>query len=365
MVPHRIEKLAGALAKEGLDALIVTEPGSRFYLTGWSMFDGQPGEVSFWVLADPHGTTILAGQGDVTEARERARGSTIVPLAGWRPEVKAAQAADWIKRGGYARVGFDDVHMGAGSYLALRAALPPHVELVPAGELVREIRAVKEPGEIELIREAIRITDAAYMALREWLKPGVTEKEAAWFLNRHMFDHGAEATAFTTILGAGEGAVIPHHEPTHYPIEPGEPCWVDFGAVVGGYCADLTRAFCLGEPDDRLQESYAAVVAALDAGIAQLKAGVVASVAAEAAAFEIERQGLPVSHVLGHGIGLQIHELPNVDRGSTTILQPGMVITAEPGIYFPGWGGVRVEDDVLVTAAGPEILTSATRALVI
>lgn len=180
-----------------------------------------------------------------------------------------------------------------------------------------------------------------------------------------MFDHGADATAFVTILGAGEGAVVPHHEPTDYPIEPGEPCWVDFGAVVGGYCADLTRAFCLGEPDERLQEAYDAVIAALDAGIAQLKAGTVASVAANAAAYEIERLGLPVSHVLGHGIGLQVHELPNVDRGSNIILQEGMVITAEPGIYFPGWGGVRVEDDVLVTNDGPEILTSATRALVI
>lgn len=365
MIPHRIEKLAKKLAHAGLDALIVTEPASRFYLTGWSMSDGQPGETSFWVLADGQGTTILAGQGDVTEARERARGSRIVPLGGWRSSVKAAETAAWVRAGGYSRVGFDEVHLGAGPYLAIRAELPASVELVPAGDLVREIRAVKEPEEIDLIRAAIKITDAAYMAMREWLKPGVTEREAAWFLNRYMFDHGAEATAFTTILGAGEGSVIPHHEPTHYPIEQGEPCWVDFGAVVGGYCADLTRAFCLGEPDDRLQEAYAAVIAALDAGIAQLRVGTVAGVAAEAAAYEIERLGLPVSHVLGHGIGLQIHELPNVDRSATLALEAGMVITAEPGIYFPGWGGVRVEDDVLVTAAGPVILTTATRELVV
>ena len=123
MIPHRVEKLAAALAKEGLDALIVTEPGSRFYLTGWSMFDGQPGEVSFWVLADPDGTTILAGQGDVTEARERARGSRIVPLAGWRPEVEAAQAADWIRRGD-TRGSASMSASRRGWYLALRAALP-------------------------------------------------------------------------------------------------------------------------------------------------------------------------------------------------------------------------------------------------
>lgn len=365
MILHRVEKLAVALEREGLDALLITEPASRFYVTGWGMFDAQPGESSFWVLADPQGTTILTGHGDVTEAREKAPNSAIVPLAGWHPLIKSRKIAELVTKAGYRRVGYDSEHLSAGRYLELRSTLPAQVELVPAPELVRTLRAVKEPGEIELIREAIRITDEAYMALREWLRAGVTEREAAWFLDRYMFEHGAEGLSFKTILGAGPGGVIPHHEPTDYPIEAGDPCWVDFGAVVGGYCADLTRAFCLGGADDRLQEAYDAVIAALDAGIAELRVGAAGSVAAEAAAAEVERRGLPVSHVLGHGIGLQVHELPYVERTTTERLEAGMVVTAEPGIYFPDWGGVRVEDDVLITPDGPEILTRATRELVI
>jgi Xaa-Pro aminopeptidase len=180
-----------------------------------------------------------------------------------------------------------------------------------------------------------------------------------------MKDHGSEGLAFRIILAAGPGGAVPHHEPTDRPIREGEPCWVDFGAKVGGYGADLTRSFCLGRPDERLEEVYAAVVAALDAGIAGLRAGAPGAPAVDAARAEIEGRGLPVGHALGHGIGLQVHELPGVHPGTPVVLREGMVITAEPGVYFPGWGGVRVEDDVLVTADGPEILTRAPRGLVL
>src|SRR5205814_2004523 len=139
---------------------------------------------------------------------------------------------------------------------------------------------------------------------------------------------------------------------TDRPIREGEPCWVDFGARVGFYCADMTRSFCLGQPDEQLQEVYEAVIAALDAGIRELKPGALGSTAAQAAAREIEKRGLPVGHVLGHGIGLQVHELPSASPGSDTVLQENMIVTAEPGVYFPGWGGVRVEDDVLITKDG-------------
>jgi Xaa-Pro aminopeptidase len=227
--------------------------------------------------------------------------------------------------------------------------------------MIRTIRAIKEPQEVECIREAVRITDDAYAAMREWLKPGISEKEAAWFLERHMKSHGSEGLAFRIILAAGPGGAVPHHEPTDRPIQEGEPCWVDFGARVGGYGADMTRSFCLGTPDDLAREVYDAVIAALDTGIAALELGMHGSLAADRAAAEIERRGLPVGHILGHGIGLQVHELPSVSRGSRVILEEGMIITAEPGVYFPHWGGIRVEDDVLTTKDGPVVLNRASR----
>lgn len=365
MIRHRVDKLADALEKAGLDAIIVTEPASRFYLTGWSMFDAQPGETAYWVLADPAGTTILTGIHNVVEAQGAAPGSRIIGLSGAERRAIAARTAQPIEGAGYTRVGYDDFHLGAGRYFDLHAALPPYVELVPVAEMIRTLRAVKEPGEIEQIREAIRITDDAYIALRAWLKRGTTEKQAAWFLERYMKEHGSEGLAFRIILAAGPGGAVPHHEPTDRPIREGEPCWVDFGARVGGYGADMTRSFCLGSPDGLLEEVYDAVIAALDTGIAALTVGARGSAVAEGAAAEIERRGLPVGHILGHGIGLQVHELPSVSRGSSVILQEGMIITAEPGIYFPGWGGIRVEDDVHVTGDGPVILNRSPRQLTI
>lgn len=360
MIPHRIEKLAKALAQRELDALIVTEPTSRYYLTGWWMGDSQPGELAFWVLADPEGTTILTGQSNVVEAREAASGSRIVGTTPAERGKNAAKIAGMILEAGYRRVGFDDIHLGTNYYLQLRAALGDRVELVQAADLVREIRAVKEPGEIDLLREAIRITDSAYMTMRDWITPGRTEREVAWFLEKYMREQGAEGLGFGTIVAAGPGGAVPHHEPTDRPIQPGEPVVLDFAALYHGYSADLTRTFCLGTPaDDLLPRIYEAVIASLDAGIAALKVGDPANAASIPAAYEVESRGFPVSHPGGHGIGLQVHELPS----GPMILAEDMIMTFEPGVYIPGWGGVRVEDDVLLTKSGAVILTTSTRQL--
>ena len=353
------------MADKGLDALLVTDPASRYYVSGWGMFDSNPGETAYWVLADHDSSIVLTGQSDVVEAREEAAHSRIIGLPGMEKRQIARYTANLIKRAGYKRVGYDDFHLGTNRYHQLREALPAEIELVPVADLVREVRAVKEPGELELMREAIRITDESYAALTEWIGPGKTEKEAAWFLEKYMKDHGSQGMAFRIIMACGPGGTVPHHEPTERPFREGEPCWVDYGAKVGFYGADLTRSFCLGYADDQTQEVYDAVIASLDAGIAALRVGTRGDVAARAAAAEIEKRGLPVGHVLGHGTGLQVHELPSVHPGASVILRENMIITAEPGVYFPGWGGIRVEDDVLVTPSGPEILTKASRQLVI
>ncbi|MGI8855005.1 MAG: M24 family metallopeptidase [Thermomicrobiales bacterium] len=365
MIPHRLTKLAAALTREGADAIVVTEPASRFYLTGWGMFDAQPGESAYWVLADPDGMTILTGIHNVVEARGAAPDSRIIGLSNAERRAIAARMARLINDAGYRQVAFDDFHLGTGRFHELRNALSMGIELVPAADMIRTIRAVKEPGEIAAIREAVRITDDAYVRMIEWLKPGRTEKEAAWFLEKDMKEHGSVGLAFDIILAAGPGGAVPHHEPTDRPIREGEPCWVDFGARVDGYCADMTRSFCLGRPDGRLQEVYDAVIASLDTGIAALTLGSHGTVAADRAAAEIETRGLPVGHILGHGIGLQVHELPSVGPGSLVMLEEGMIITAEPGVYFPDWGGVRVEDDALVTADGPIVLNRSPRQLTV
>jgi Xaa-Pro aminopeptidase len=360
---HRVEKVFERLRERDLAALVVTEPSSRFYLTGWPAHDSQPGETAYWLLIDHDGATIVSSSGNEAEALEAVPDARFVALTGLEPA--AARVGKLLKDVGHRRIGYDDDHLSAGDYLRLRDLLPEPVELVPAADLVRSMRAVKEAEEIELLREAIGITDRALDALRDWLKPGVTEREVAWFAERYVREHGAEGLAFPVLVGSGPTAACIHNHPTDRRIREGEPCWIDLGAKVGGYCADLSRGFCLGRPDERTQALHEALIVALDLNIADLQPGANGAEVARRSAAELERRDLPIGHVGGHGIGLQVHEAPYVDRsrsGSVTLVE-NMVVTADPGVYVPGWGGMRVEDDVLVTANGPIVLSSAARGL--
>ena len=362
MISGRVERVAKELARRELDAIIVTEPTSRYYLTGWKMDDTQVGELAYWVLAGPDSLTILTGQNNLSEAIEAAPGSKIIGIAPQDRGKNASMIAALIQEAGYKRVGIDDVHLGANYYLQLTESLPPHIELTPAADLIRTVRAVKEPGEIELLREAIRLTDEAYMALREWITAGTTEKQVAWFLERHMRDRGADGIGFGTIVAAGPAGAVPHHEPTDRPIEAGEPVVLDFGGTYEGYTADLTRTFCIGEPrDQQLIDIHTAVLASLTRGMAALRAGDRCDGPTAVATHEVESRGFTVSHPGGHGIGLQIHELPT----GPMVLRENMVMTFEPAVYIDGWGGVRIEDNVLITADGPVVLTMSPHDLVI
>jgi Xaa-Pro aminopeptidase len=358
---RRVDRLIERLRELDLAAIVVNEPCNRFYLTGWPTHDSQPGETAYWLLVDLDSATIVSSSGNEAEARQEVPEARFVGLQ--RFESAATRLGELAKAAGYPRVGYDDTHLGAGDYLRLRAALPDKVELVGTGELIREMRAVKEPGELDLLRQAVAITDNALDAVREAIKPGTTEKALAWFVERHIRELGADGLGFDVLVGSGPGAAFAHHQPTERVIQPGEPCWIDVGAQVGGYSADLSRAFCLGTPDERTQYAYDALIAALDLNVAGLTVGADGQAVALRSAAELERRGLPVGHVGGHGIGLQVHELPNVDRARSVTLVENMVVTADPGTYTPGWGGMRVEDNVLVTANGPEVLSKASRRL--
>jgi Xaa-Pro aminopeptidase len=360
---ERVSKVLAALAAQQLDALVITEPASRRYLTGWPTHDSQPEETAYWLLLAPGGATILTSPSSEAEAREDVPDAEVATAAG-RPAI-AARAGEMLGAAGYRRVGFDDEHLSAGQFGRLRAAAPASIELVGVADLVRTVRSVKEPEEIARLREAIRITDIAYTDLLEWLRPGVSEKEIARFVDRRQLDLGSEKPAFGTLVGSGPGSAVIHHEPTDRAIREGEHAWIDFGATVGGYCSDLSRAFCLGRPDERAQALYDTLIASLDAGIAASVVGAHAADVAERYAEVVEAGGYTVGHVGGHGIGLQVHELPSVSRRGTVTLEPNMVVTADPGVYIHGWGGMRVEDDILITADGPEILSHAPRRLVV
>jgi Xaa-Pro aminopeptidase len=251
--------------------------------------------------------------------------------------------------------------------------------LVPAGRLVEELRTVKDDAEIELLRRACAITDAAFAQLLPLIGPGASERELAIALERAMTDHGADGVAFDTIVASGPNGAIPHHAPGARRLEPGDLVTIDCGARLGGYHADMTRTVALGEPAGWQREVYDLVAAAQRAGVAAAVPGTGVGALDAAARDLIEAAGYGgcFQHGLGHGVGLQVHEAPIIGYGRTGTLMDRVPVTVEPGIYLPGTGGVRIEDTLVVRAGGDaadaeagaagcaEILTMTTKELLV
>ena len=229
------------------------------------------------------------------------------------------------------------------------------------------LRQVKDAEEISCIREACRIADSAFHDALRWLRPGIAEREVATRLERFMQELGSERPAFPTIVASGSRGSLAHGVATEKLIAPGEFVTMDFGAVFKGYHSDMTRTVCAGRADERQRRVYAAVLRAQMKGLSEVRAGASGKDVDRAARECLAADGLAehFGHGLGHSLGLEIHEEPRLSPKSTCEhLEPGMLVTVEPGVYIPGWGGVRIEDTVLVTAGGGERLTTSCKELV-
>jgi Xaa-Pro aminopeptidase len=247
------------------------------------------------------------------------------------------------------------------------AANAEGVKLTPFGRKIEELRTVKDPSELELLATACRISDQALADTFALIRPGLTERQLAATLERRMVELGAERPAFDSIVASGPNGAIPHHAPTHRPIRRGDLITMDFGALYGGYHADMTRTVALGEPAGWQREIYELVAAAQRAGRDAARPGAdVAGV--DAAARDLIRDaghGDHFQHGLGHGVGLELHETPIIGYGRTGKLDSRVPVTVEPGVYVPGRGGVRIEDVLVVGADGTGLLTTTTRDLLV
>ena len=226
-------------------------------------------------------------------------------------------------------------------------------ELVPAPPIVERLRARKDAGELALLEEAIAIAERAFLDVRGSVEPGVTERGFAAALDAAVKEHGARGLSFEPIVAGGERGAMPHADLSDRPFGPGEPIIVDWGAELSGYCSDLTRTFHLGPEPERFREVYEVVREAQQTAIERVEAGMSGAAAHALAASVIERHGYgeAFTHGLGHGVGLDVHDYPPyLGPTSEDVLEDGMVFTIEPGIYLPGWGGVRIED--IVTLEG-------------
>jgi Xaa-Pro aminopeptidase/Xaa-Pro dipeptidase len=263
-----------------------------------------------------------------------------------------------------ARLGFEANFTPFGVVGALEKVLREsnaRVELVPVEDVMVNIRKVKDDVEIDIIRQAVNVAEEAYQAVREQIKPGLTENYLAGLMGFELRCRGASDSSFPVIVAAGANSSLPHYRPGDVAVKRDQPLLIDWGAKFKGYCSDLTRTLMIGRVSPQLKKAYNIVLEAQKAAIEFLRPGVTTKQADTVARDVIEKAGYgdKFGHGLGHGIGRDIHELPTMRKiGGEEELLPGMVVTVEPGIYLPGEGGIRIEDDVLITHGGHEVLSS-------
>jgi Xaa-Pro aminopeptidase len=351
----RLQKLRQILAEQNLDAILVGGAENRRYLSG---FTGSTGHL----LISP-ARAVLATDfryyeqvGREAGAFELARVTTT--LAALLPELLA--------RDGVRRLGFESEIMTVAELQSLSEAAGD-VEWVPLKETVARLRTVKDEAEIEALRRSAALNDEAYAHLTRTVRPGMTEREAAWEIEAYLRSHGASKVAFDLIVAAGPNGALPHARAGERVIEAGQPVVVDMGCVLDGYCSDMTRTFCLGEPGAHYLEVWQIVLRAQEAALRAIRPGQ-SGVAVDAAARDViaaAGYGDQFGHGLGHGVGLAVHEKPRASRLSEDSLAAGMSLTVEPGIYLPGQFGVRIEDLVIVREDGIENLTGSPKAPVL
>ena len=348
----RADRVVARLAEREVDALLVTDLVNIRYLTG---FTGS----SAMVVIGPDTRRFI------TDFRyvERAQAE----VSGFDQERAPQEFAEALKEGwpeGPVRLGFEDQHVSVSQHARLRELLPDRIELVRAGGLVEAERAVKEPAEVEAIRVAAALVDDIYAWLFETGIVGRTEREVALALEEEMRRRGARGPSFPSIVASAEHGALPHAEPRDVEIVPGVLVTLDLGAEVDGYCSDCTRTWATGEIDGDLAAIYDLVLRAQEAALGAVRAGPTGR-EVDAVARDLitaEGHGDHFGHGLGHGVGLQVHEGPRLARTATDPLVAGNVVTVEPGVYVPGRGGVRIEDLVVVTEDGCDVLSATSKA---
>jgi Xaa-Pro aminopeptidase len=364
MSQESIQKLRLWIHEQGLDAFLISQPQNRSYLSGWVEDEPEAGSL----LVGPEQLFLLTNPLYEEIAKHEAPDWDIIV-----PPVReyTSMLATLAKEHHWSTLGFESAVVPYASYEKLQAAGAGVFTLKPVAEgYIEELRLVKRPDELELLRHAIAITDETFASICAWILPGMTEKEIAWEISRKMAELGADGPAFKTIVASGPHGSMPHAVPSDRRIQRGELITIDMGARYKGYCADMTRTICLGEPaEPRMREVYEAVLHAVQTCEQNVHAGMSVRQADALARDALAAVGLAeyYIHSTGHGVGLQVHENPLLSpRMSEDVLLPvGCVVTIEPGVYIPGWTGTRVEDCVLVKEHGVAVLTQSPTELVI
>jgi len=355
----RIKACRALLAREHLDSLLITNPINILYLIERPiLFDHHFNGVLLITERD----AVLLADFRYFELAANANLDAEIKLIKDKPLFDAI--LDWAESNSLNKLGFEARHMNAAVYLQLHRHLGER--LVPKQKLVESIRAVKDAAELEAITKAAAIAEGVFPRILKLLKPGVAECDIALEMDFMLRRAGAEKVSFEPIVASGPNSAIPHAQAGARRLQAGDAVVLDFGCVYQGYCSDMTRTVFIGRADSRLKKLYQLVKEGQRLALDGLEAGM-AGGAADALArdyFKLHRQAEKFGHSLGHGIGLDVHELPTLSKTSTQKLLPGTVFTIEPGLYLSGLGGVRIEDMVVMEANGPDILTTLSKDLI-
>ena len=349
----RLTKLREKMQLESLDAFIIASTENRRYLSG---FTG----TSAMLVVLLNKAYLLTDFRYIEQATTQATEFEIVDSGSdfFQSVKDLAQDAK--------RIGFEEDYTTYDMYLKLKEALSKG-ELVEQAKVLTGLRSIKDSKELDKLRQAVRIADEAFTHIIKFVKPGMTEEEVSLELEFNMRKAGASGGSFDFIVASGWRSAMPHGVASSKTLQRGEIVTLDFGAVYQGYCSDITRTFALGEADDKQREIYEIVLKAQLAGIAAIKPGLKGKEVDAVSRKIIDDAGYSKNfgHGLGHAVGLAIHESPRLSLREEQVIEPGMVLTVEPGIYLPDWGGVRIEDMIVVTENGCEVLTQAPKEFII
>ncbi len=348
--PNRLARLQERLTDSGWDGLLVTHLPNIFYLTG---FTGS----SAAFLVTPRSSVFFTDGRYTEQASRQVKNSKIVSSRlGWMVDAAAV-----LLRRKLRRVGIEAAHLTVDQFRRLRRPLRRQAKLIPCVDWVEELRSIKSPQEIEAIRRSSDVVTKAFEEVLQMVRPGVRESELSAELEYRMKRRGAQKVSFDLIVASGPRSALPHGVASEKRVRRNEFLVFDLGAILRGYSSDFTRTVYVGRPSAKAREIYSIVRESQESAMAGIRAGVPAAEIDRLARTFIRRRGYGkfFVHSTGHGIGIEVHEMPLLSARTKTILQPGHVITVEPGIYLPGYGGVRIEDIVVVGKQGCENLTSS------
>jgi len=350
---RRLQKLRTSLAEKGLDAFLLSQPENLRYLSG---FTGSSG----WLLVSGQNAILATDFRYLEQAKDESPDFEIIEtkqeLRDWLPGL--------VSDLGWHKLGFEANFISCDSFHKLSEAIKTrqaNLELVPTTGIVEQLRSIKEPEELGFIKKAVELVDAVFEQAKAIIRPGTTEKEAAWEIEKILRQEGSEGMPFEIIVASGPNSALPHARPTEKIIRSGEPVLIDMGARISGYCSDFSRTLLLGKADKTLQKIYNIVLKAQTTAIEGVESGMDASQADRLARSVVEQSGYgdAFGHGLGHGVGLAVHEFPTLGPSSSDSLVDGMVFTIEPGIYLAGQGGIRIEDMVVLENGKAKVLSKA------